>query len=199
MDWVPPAIIEELRGSHDLAIFLRVGTDPPLHLWMGVNDVPVGFDSIDPDGTVYLGGGRLIGIPTLETLVNGTAGSVEFSVSGVDPSTGSKMLDSIPAVRGCSLHMGITTLDRYYQPMSKPLPIWNGKASHVSEASPTVTGNQNPTLSLSLAVTTGEPTRSRAARVLWSSAMQKSISPTDLFCDQTARLARGVQPIWPNY
>lgn len=199
MGWVPDNVIEEQRGSHQLAVFMRLSTDPPLHLWMGTGDVPAGFDSLDDDETVYLGGGRLVGLPTLETLINGTADSVEFTISGVDPATGGKMLDSMPAVRGSDVHMGLTTLDRYYQPMSAIIPIWKGSASHTSEASPTVTGKDNPTLSLSLAVVTGEPTRSRPSRALWSSAMQKAISPTDLFCDQTARVARGVQPAWPNY
>jgi hypothetical protein len=164
---------------------------------MGVNDIPVGFDSIDPNGTVYLGGGRLIGVPTLEVLVNGTADSVEFTISGIDPSTGQKMLESIPAVRGCAVHMGLTTLDQYYQPMSDIIPVWMGSASHLGEASQIVTGTQSPSLTLSLSVVSGEPTRSRPARSLWSSAHQKAISPTDKFCDQTARLARGVQPVWP--
>ena len=199
MAWLPISIVETLRRSHDLGIFLRVATSPALHVWLGVNNVPIGFDGIDPSGTVYLGGGRLIGIPTLEILVNGTADSVDFTISGIDPATGGKMLDSIPAVRGCEIHMGITTLDQYWQPMTSIIPLWQGRGSHVSEASPTVMGRDDATLSLSLSVVTGEPTRSRPARVLWSDAMQKSISPDDDFCKQTARIARGVQPKWPNY
>ncbi|WP_028753722.1 hypothetical protein [Rhizobium leucaenae] len=199
MDWIPPNIIEAMRGSHQLGIFLRVDTDPALHLWFGVNDIPAGFDSIDPDGTVYLGGGRLIGVPTLEVLVNGTADSVDFTVSGVDATTGAKMLDSIPAVRGATVQMGLTTLDDYFQPMGAVVPIWAGTASHVSESGEAAQGENSPTLTLSLSVVTGESTRSRPARVLWSDAMQKSLSPTDDFCKQVQRLARGVQPVWPNY
>lgn len=199
MGWIPDEIIEEMRRSHQLGLFLRLATDPALHMWFGVNDIPAGFDSIDPSGTVYLGGGKLIGIPTLEVLVNGTSDSVEFTISGIDPETASKTLDSIPAVRGVAVHMGLTTLDRYYQPMSAVLPIWGGIASHVSEASMAVPSDQPVSLTLSLAVVSGEATRSRAARSLWSAPHQKAISPTDRFCDGTARLARGVQPAWPNF
>ncbi len=199
MDWIPSNIIDAMRGSHQLGIFLRVDTDPALHLWFGVNDIPAGFDSIDPDGTVYLGGGRLIGVPTLEVLVNGTADSVDFTVSGIDPSTGAKMLDSIPAVRGAALQMGLTTLDDYFQPMSAVLPIWTGTASHVGESSDAAQGENSPTLTISLSVVTGEATRSRPSRALWSDAMQKALSATDDFCKQVQRLARGVQPAWPKY
>ncbi|KQR77574.1 hypothetical protein [Rhizobium sp. Leaf341] len=199
MGWVPDNIIQELRGSHQLGIFMRVDTDPALHLWFGVNDMPIGFDSIDPDGTVYLGGGRLQGIPTLEILVNGTSDSVEFTISGIEPEAGSKMINSLPPVRGAEVHMGITTLDQYFQPMSKIIPLWQGTASHIGEASPAVQSGQSPSLTLSLAVAAGNETRSRPSRSLWSSAHQKAIYPTDKFCDGTARLARGVQPSWPQY
>ncbi|QXZ79670.1 hypothetical protein [Rhizobium sp. L51/94] len=199
MGWVRDDIIAEMRGSHQLGIFLRMATAPALHLWLGVNDIPAGIDSIDPSGTVYLGGGRLIGVPTLEVLVNGTADSVDFTVSGIDPSAAQRMIDSIPTVRGAEVHMGLTTLDQYFQPMSSIIPIWQGTAAYLSEASSSVSGTDNQTLNLSLTVATGESTRSRASRSLWSSAMQKAIAPTDKFCDQTARIARGVQPAWPNY
>ncbi|AUX76416.1 hypothetical protein [Sinorhizobium fredii] len=199
MGWIPDDVIEEMRGSHQLGIFLRVDTDPALHMWFGVHDIQTGFDSIDPDGTVYLGGGVLQGVPTLEVLVNGTADSVEFTVSGIDPATGGKMLDSLPPLRGAAVQLGLTTLDQYYQPMSKIIPIWTGTASHVSESSPMVTANESPSLTLALSVVSGETTRSRASRSLWSAPHQKAISPTDLFCDGTARLSRGVQPVWPHY
>ncbi len=199
MGWVPDNVIDELRGSHQLGIFLRIATDPALHMWFGINDIPANFDSIDPDGTVYLGGGRLVGVPTLEVLVNGTADSVEFTLSGIDPSTAAKTIDSLPPVRGASVHMGITTLDQYFQPMSDIIPVWVGTASHVGEQSPATPSGQSVTLTLSLAVVTGDSTRSRGARSLWSSPHQKAFSPTDKFCDGTSRLARGVQPVWPNF
>lgn len=199
MGWVSDEVIEEMRSSHQLGIFLRVETDPKLRLWFGMNDIPGRFDSIDPDGTVYLGAGQLLGIPTLEVLVNGTADAVEFTVSGIDPIEGGKMIDSIPAVRGAEVHVGITTLDDYYQPMSRIMPIWHGVASHIAEASPIATERDSPSLSLTLVVTAGESMRSRSSRALWSSAHQKEIAPGDKFCDATSRLARGVQPVWPHY
>lgn len=58
---------------------------------------------------------------------------------------------------------------------------------------------ETATLSLGLSVVAGENTRSRAARVLWSDAMQKAISPTDEFCSRTGELARAINPVWPNY
>lgn len=199
VDYVPPAVIESMRSSHMLGIFLRMETDPALHIWLGVNDIPAGFDSIDPAGTVYLGGGRLLNVPTLEVLVNGQSGSVEFGISGIDPATALKVLDTMPPVRGKAVQIGLTTLDDYYQPTSGIIPIWTGAASHPSERSEPVSGSGSPTLAISLAVISGNGTRSRASASMWSSAHHKAKHPTDLFCDGTARLARGVAPAWPNY
>lgn len=196
IDYVPQTVVDAMRGSHQLGIFMYVGTDPALHLYFGVNDIPANFDGVDPAGTVYLGGGRLNGIPTLEVLVNGTADSVQFTLSGVDTVTGSKVLDDLPEVRGADVMLGLTTLDDYYQPMSNPISIWAGTASHVSEASSAAGQAEEPSLDIALSVMTGEATRSRAARSLWSAPHQKALSPTDKFCDETARLARGVQPAW---
>ncbi len=132
-------------------------------------------------------------------LVNGTADSVEFTLSGIDTTTAAKTIDSLPVVRGAAVQMGITTLDQYFQPMSDIIPIWTGTASHVGEQSPATPSGQSVTLTLSLAVVAGEATRSRGARSVWSTPHQKAISPTDKFCDGVSRLARGVQPVWPNF
>jgi hypothetical protein len=199
LDYVPPEVVAAMRGSHTLGIFLRIDCDPALHVWMGVNDIPAGFDSIDPDGTVFLGGGRLGEVPTLEVLINGQADSVEFGIAGIDPATAQRVIDQMPDVRGCDVHIGITTLDQYYQPMSKIVSLWIGTASHTTDAMPPVSGNVPRSLTLSLAVISGNGTRSRPALSMWSSPHQKSLYPTDKFCDGTARLARGVAPAWPNY
>lgn len=199
VEYVPAAVIEAMRGSHILGIFLRINTNPALHIWMGVNDIPVGFDSIDGDGTVYLGGGRLVQVPTLEVLINGQADSVEFGISGIDPATAHRVIDQLPDVRGCDVHIGITTLDQYYQPMSAIIPLWLGTASHTVDGIQPVTGIEARTMNLSLAVLSGNGTRSRPALSMWSSSHQKALYPTDKFCDGTARLARGVAPAWPNY
>lgn len=211
MGWVSNEIIAELQGDHQLGIFLRIDTDPPLHLYFGGNDTPIGFDGIDPDGTVYLGGGRLTGVPSLEVLVNGTSDAVDFSVSGIDPETGAKMLESIPPVRGALVQLGLTTLDQYHQPMSKIIPIWTGIASHTKEAREPVQQGEMVTISLALAVVAGENMRSRKSSSLWSEPQQIEVSkqlragtpdaslPDDKFCSQTGRLSRGVQPTWPRY
>ena len=124
----PDNVIAAMRQSHALGIFLRIDTDPALHVWFGVEEKTARFDSIDPEGTTYLGGGHLIGIPTLEMLVNGQADNIDFTLSGIDPTTAARTLDSIPPVRGVAVQLGLMVLDDYYQPMAPIVPVWNGTA-----------------------------------------------------------------------
>lgn len=198
-EYVALSVVEALRTDSQLAIFLKVDTVPPLRLYFGVRDIPIGFDSVDPDGTKYLGGGQLNGIPALQTLVNGSSAAIDFTLSGIDPATGAKMIDSLPPVRGALVQVGITTLDQYFQPMTKIIPIWTGVASHLKELRSPARAGETQTISISLATVAGENTRSRAAKVLWSDAMQKSLYPTDDFCNGTGRMARGIQPPWPVF
>lgn len=211
MGWVPDNVVEALRGSHQLGIYFRVETDPALHMWFGTIDVPIGFDGIDPEGTVYLGGGQLLNIPSLEVLVNGTSDAVDFYVSGVDPATANRMLDSIPTVRGKLVQVGITTLDQYFQPMSNVIPLWTGVGARTVESKQPVSEGETASLGLSLSVVGGENMRSRRSSSLWSQSQQIEVSkmlragtpsaglPDDEFCKQTNRLSRGVAPIWPRY
>jgi hypothetical protein len=198
-EYVSAAQIDAMRGSHPLGIFMRMDCDPALHVWMGINDIPAGIDSMDEDGTVYLGGGRLLNVPTLEILINGQSDDVEFGISGVDPATAQKVVDEMPDVRGSDVHIGITPLDKYYQPVGSIVPLWLGTASHTRESMPPVTGTDARTMTLGLAVVSGNNTRSRPSLSMWSAPHQKALYPTDRFCDNVARIARGVAPAWPNY
>jgi len=194
----PDNVIAAMRQSHALGIFLRIDTDPALHVWFGVEEKTARFDSIDPEGTTYLGGGYLIGIPTLEMLVNGQADNIDFTLSGIDPTTAARTLDSIPPVRGVAVQLGLMVLDDYYQPMAPIVPVWNGTASHTAEVGQ-ASENGDMSVTLNLSVVAGSVTRSRAAKTLWTDAQQKLVSSTDDFCRQVQRLANGLAVVWPNY
>jgi len=196
-DYVSAEVITSMSSSHQLGIFFYMATDPALHIWMGVNDIPAGIDGVTADGTVFLGGGRLLNVPSLEVLCNGQSGSVSFGISGIDPATAAEVMAAMPPVRGKQVMIALTTLDQYYQPTASLIPVWSGTASHPSEESAVVAGEDNPNVTLSLAVISGNNTRSRPSGSLWSSAHQKALYPTDLGCDHTSRIARGVAPAWP--
>lgn len=198
---VPDNVCEEMRKSHLLGIFIHIATTPPTRVWFGVNDIQAGIDSIDPTNEeVYLGGGWLREVPNLEILLNGRAERAEFSLSGIKPgATASIDFDELAvSIRGKAFKIGITTLDDYYQPMSSIIPLVSGAVSHPTESSPTVSGDEIPSVTLGLSVGFGSTTRDRSSQVLWSTPHHKAKFPTDRFCDQTARLERGSNPSWPR-
>ncbi|MFB2553994.1 hypothetical protein [Ensifer soli] len=202
--YISDAVCNRLSQSGPIGFFIRVAPEgvEPLRIWTGAGDIPARFDAVDPSGTVYYGAGRLNGLPTLAVMVNGGSDAVDFTLSGIDPQTARTTLSSIPPVNGAPVTVGLSVFDNYYQPLTEPIPIWTGTAARLGESSPVVTGDQPITLALSLSVVAGENMRARASRAVWSSAHQKSLyltSSDDRFCDNTALLARGVQPVWPNY
>lgn len=199
MGWLPDDVIDAMRGSHQLAVFFRLDIDPPLRLWMGINDVPTKIEAVDGDGAVYLGAGRLINVPELEVLVNGVADRVDFTLSGIDPDEAAKLNLHDVDLRGKAVHVAITVLDDYYQPIVDPIPVWTGRASLVAESSPPVTGTQSPATTIALSAAAGVPSRERVSASLWSDAQHQALFPGDLFCAGTARLARGVAPSWPRF
>lgn len=199
MDWLPEAVIEAMRGSHQLAVFFRLDIDPPLRLWMGINDVPAKIKSVDGSGAEYVGAGRLIGIPELEVLINGVADRIDFTLSGVTPDQAQEVDLRTIDIRGKDIHVALTVLDDYYQPIVDPIPVWTGRASFVAENVAPVSGMQSPTIALALSAGAGVPSRERVSASLWSDAQQQALYPGDLFCAGTARLARGVSPSWPRF
>lgn len=199
---VPDTVCEEMRGSHLLGVFIHIDTDPePTRVWLGVNDIPAGITSVDPTNQEkYLGGGWLREVPNLEILLNGRAERADFVLSGIKPGDVAEVdFDDLTLkIRGKKFRIGITTLDQFYQPMSDIIPLLTGKVSHPTESSPTVSGQDIPTVSLGLSVGFGSTTRDRSSQVLWSTPHHKAKFPTDKFCDQTARLERGSNPSWPR-
>ena len=197
---VPDNVIAALRGSHRLGVFVHAEIEPdPMRLWLGINDIPAGIDAIDPDTQQrYLGGGMLREVPNLEAVINGVADRADFQLSGIDPATAARVDLAAIDVRGKPFHVGITTLDDDHQPMSAIIPLITGRSSYVTEASPPVTGTDNPSVTWGLSVGFGVTTRDRQSQVLWSSVHHKAAHPGDLFCDGTARMERGVAPSWPR-
>lgn len=195
---IPDDIAAIFRGSHQLGVFLRLGTDDPVRLWLGVNDIPAQMQSIEAGSEIYYGGWRLQDVPDLEFVINGVADRADFTLSGIDPDT--RALSNLDAVdvRGRDFHIGVTALDDHFQPVSPILPLVTGRASLITERMLPAGETEDRTISLTLSVGFGITTRGRQSQSLWSSAHHKADYPTDLFCDATARLERGVYPTWPR-
>ncbi|WP_234841728.1 hypothetical protein [Sinorhizobium meliloti] len=148
MEFLPAHIIEEMRGSRQLGIFLRVDTDPALHLWFGINDGQLRQYRSDRNGLSR----RPPSYRRADARGAGQRYSGQCRVHAFGPRSNDvgKMLDSLPPVRGAAVQMDLTTLDRYCQPMSSIIPIWTRTVSHTGEASPPVEEGDSASITLLL-------------------------------------------------
>jgi hypothetical protein len=201
MPYVSGTVVSALRQSVNLGIFFRLATTPAaLRLCLGVNDVPIGIESVDPDGSVYVGAGRLIGIPQLEVLLNGLADRIEFYVDGVSNDDLVNLAPAAASVKGKAVTVGIATLDKRFQPTTNIIPLWSGFADFWSmQRKVQPIGETNPSQMIALSVGTGDLARSRSRRSYWTSAQQKAVSATDEFCDRVARYSSTYEVTWPRF
>lgn len=190
----PPAG-EQLR----LGVFWRLGTDPALHIWMGLNDLPIGIPSVDPAGTIYLGVGRLLDLPELEVLLNGQADQVEFSLSGLADEHLAIIEESAPPVGGAVCQVGVAPLDSRWQPKTDIIPLWRGIADYVVNQMQPGSGENPAVKTISVVVGAGHTARARAKKSSWTSAFQRLLSPTDAFCDRVARYTQQYIVNWPRF
>jgi hypothetical protein len=202
MSYIPDSVVADLREPGSLAICFRLGTTPPLHLWLGVHDLAVemiGHELADA-GLTYKGAGRLVSIPELEVLMNGTAERAEFYVDGVSPEFLARLDAEAPSVAGAIVQVGLTTLDDRWRARTPIIPVWRGRADYwQSEQQPQTDISRPAVHVVSLSVGSGETTRSTPTRSMWSHAQQQALAPGDRFCSRTSRYARGYQPRWPRY
>lgn len=187
------------------AVFIRVGGDQPLHLALTNNDIPLGWESVAPDGTVWRGAGRILDIPDLDVIINGLAEEGEFGVSGIDQATYDAFNElagpELPSVKGAPINIGMAPLDERWQPRCPIIPLWEGTADYVTETMEA--GEGDPTADkiyrLTISWHAGNSQRARAPLVSFTHAQQQQRSPGDTFFARAMRYVGSYFRIWPRY
>jgi len=204
MPYIAEATIDALRTSSRLGVYFRMDTVPPLRLWMGANDCPAGIDGIDEAGAVYLGAGRLLGIPEIDLMVNGQADQITLGISGVDPVHVAALSAGAPDIRGASVIIGFSPIDDNWQPVGSIIPIWRGRASHWTAARAPVTEiEKNAVHTISVTVAVGDQGRAQHKGATFTSGWQASRSSIgaalDRFFERIPRYVQGYLVAWPRY
>jgi hypothetical protein len=200
MGYIPDGVIDALRGSYNIGLFFRLGTDPALHLWLGASDMKIGIPAFDAVGTKYLGWGRLRDLPDLETLINGLADVVTVSISGVSPEHAMQIAESTPPVLGARATIGFAPLDENYQAKSEIQQLWFGSAeTWIMEQPVTKDGRSSPTRTLSVTMASGESGRARSALATFTDASQHLRFPTDDFFNRVSAYYVGKTLVWPVF
>jgi hypothetical protein len=189
------------RGIYNLGMFLRLDTDPALHLWWGVGDIKAAIPDLDVDGTVYIGGGVLTEVPDgLEMLINGRADKADWILSGVSPEHVEALVKDDPGITGKSVTFAAAPLDDYWQLKAPPVPLWVGTAERwVEHMAPQENPTKSRVLSLVMSVTSGDTTRSLPYYATWTDRDQRIVSAFDLFCARVSRYYPGQAIKWPRF
>lgn len=184
--------------NRSCAIFFRMNTAPAVRLWAGVGDYRVPADLIETDSLAfYLGCGQLIGLPTVQSLINGVEERVSFSLSGAAINAEVTRLadDEADQIRGVECFIGIRRYDQFDQPSGPARWVWQGIADSIAIAQqPAGIGQAERGISLSVA---GLFTfRQRPKPAYWTNVDQRRRSSDDSFCDNVASLSMDTTKVW---
>jgi hypothetical protein len=165
-------------------VLLRFGTDPVARICSGANPIRLPGNAVDAEPEYYLGGGKLVEVPELEQVINGTAQRIDITVSGVSKATVALFRDESAGLQGAPVHIGVAHQDAAWQITEVE---WLG------ELRCDVPASQHSRSSRSISISLGSENtdRSKAPLTLWTPADQRRRSPTDQFFDGVPGLSQG--------
>lgn len=166
------------------AFLFRLECDPPAYLWSGQGPLVV-------DGDTYLGGGELLeGLPEIQQLINGVAGRVDFTASGVDQETIRLALEDRASVQGSVVRIGTVPMNPAWQVSGPVSWEWEGVADVVT-VDRAADESGNVTRAVTLSVGSEDTARSRLQITFFTDADQRKRSPTDAFFSHVGKITSG--------
>lgn len=183
----------------NFAIFflLCAGATPAdwVRLWSGAGDYAFPADAFDTSGGTYIGLGFPLGIPAISQAFNGSASSLEFSLSGVDATALRAAGVDRETVNMSLLYVGLIDLDEHQQPVGTC--DWLTEAQAGMPRTQRVGNGSGSVMSVTLPASLDFFDRNLAATNFWSDASQKLRSATDTMFAFIARMNLGMVISWP--
>jgi len=171
-------------------LLTRFATDPVARVCSGVNPVLIPADAIETTANAkYLGGGKLVDLPDLDQLINGTAARIDVTVSGVSAATLALFSGESDSLQGCTVDVGIAYQDDAWQITSVE---WVGQLRCDTPSIQDQAGQSGGrTRSISLSLGTDFTDRSRAPSAFFTDSDQRRRSPDDQIFDHVANYNSG--------
>lgn len=170
-------------------LLLRIATDPVARVCSGVNPVIIPDDAVESVPAKYLGGGKLLSIPDLEQLINGTASRIDVTVSGVSAATLAIFQGESATLQGSDVHIGFAYQDDAWQ-----ITEVEWLAVYIC-GTPTTTSKQaqgERSRSISISIGTDFTDRSKAPISLFTDADQRRRSSDDAIFDHVSQISAGL-------
>lgn len=177
------------------ALFLFVETDPPLRIWTGPKDYPLGGDDVDVDGGTYLPL-ALTSFPVIDRLIDDQAGEYDLAVSGIDSET-LGLLDVPSDISGARAHLGQIKFDAQWRPTGGVDWLADYDAESVSWTLIRAESGNGHEASVSLRMGSASTDRRLASLVHWSPVEQAVLAPTDAFFEFMPTLSAGTTRQYP--
>lgn len=172
------------------AYIIRIASDPVALFWSGHGDLLVPADIvIGASDAIALGAGELVNIPDFQSLINGIAERLEFTISGVSEQTIRFALEDAPSVAGARVDIGRMDMGEDWQQIA---PVeWEAVFEARSLTVESNDGGDGRTRSIKLTVAAGDTARSRAPLAFFTDSDQRRRSPDDAIFDHVAGINSG--------
>jgi hypothetical protein len=173
---------------------VRIGTPEAVLLWSGPGDLEVPADDVVPEDTIALGGIDLISVPDFQQLINGVAQRLDVTLSGVSMRTIAIAKGEAGDVPGASVDIGTIRFDPDWQQVGIVTWEFHGEARGLSVGSRDSNGERQR--SITLTISAGDTTRSRAPMAFFTDADQRRRSDDDAIFDHVAAINLGTSRRW---
>lgn len=171
-----------------------IDTPEPALLWTGHTDLLLPADGVLDAPAIALGGGELVNLPELESLINGIAQRVEVVISGISDDTLRYAQADAQDIPGTPVYIGRVEFDENWQLVGPVEWEWSGEGQKMTISSePTSRGR---TRTIALLIAAGETTRQRAPLSFFTDADQRRDYPTDVFFSHVAGISAGTSRRW---
>lgn len=191
--------IAALEGSFcSFAGLVRIATPDPVRLWTGVGSRAVTGSAFDPDGSVFLGAGRLIDLPTFQRVWNGLAERVTITLTGVTDDMRDLVYVEADDVRGAIVRLGIIVLGETWEQIGPVRWLRRGRADTIeTENRP---GERERVKTISLSIGSQLTGRKVPGAGVYTSADQQMRpgSDDDRFCERTPGMTQLAVQKWPT-
>jgi hypothetical protein len=186
--------------THNIGVFFRLGTTPPVRIWLGFGAIEPGVNVFDPEGAQYLGYGEIRDVPEWSQLINGAAERVEFTISGV--SGGVLTIasgDDAEQVKGKPATVGFALMNARWALLGPVHWLAYYVADFLGGDQPVASPTSSVTRTLTLSCGTRFTGRRRPSFSYFSDADQQARFPGDAFCSLAASYAHGYNKNWPTF
>jgi hypothetical protein len=177
------------KSVQRVAVFIRIECEDDeenptvIRLWIGFGDLEVPTNDLDDAGEQYSGFGAAIGMPELESLINGASARADFGLSGVTAAIADLAELEEDLVIGAAVNVGVCEMDEQWQMTDTVFWLWDGRAD-VLQTDLKAQSDGSQTYQVQISVATASASRSRAQFANWTDAQHQLVHPGDLFLSQ---------------